>query len=229
MELAEELFADRRPIDNRHPPDRRANGEFSRPRRRRVEPPSTVQDAAVPDGDLLPQHVAEGVDDAAFGLRRHVARLHREAGIRWWRRPTTGVGEDGVPSPAGRTCVPALQPTIRTQLGERCAAWPRTCCPHHPSRRSPQRAIVHWPRPSHTVDGGSTRRRRGWENSPSRPTIWGMTVVDRPTISEQFFGRFHAHGFPNRWKTPSIYIYFCTRPSAPVDRRGRWGGFCVEL
>jgi hypothetical protein len=39
-----------------------------------------------------------------------------------------------------------------------------------------------------------------------------MTVVDRPTISEQFFGQFHAHGFPNRWKTPSTYIYFCTRP-----------------
>ena len=39
------------------------------------------QDAAVPDGDLLPQHVAEGVDDAAFGLCRHVARPLREAGI----------------------------------------------------------------------------------------------------------------------------------------------------
>jgi len=88
-----------------------------------------------------------------------------------------------------------------------------TCC----GRRSPSGTAASW-----TVDGGSTRRRRGRENSPSRPTIRGMTVVDRPTISEQFFGRFHAHGFPNRWKTPSIYIYFCTRPSAPVDRRGRW-------
>ena len=39
------------------------------------------QDAAVPEGDLLPQHVAEGVNGAAFGLHRHVARLHREAGI----------------------------------------------------------------------------------------------------------------------------------------------------
>jgi hypothetical protein len=33
-----------------------------------------------------------------------------------------------------------------------------------------------------------------------------MTVVDRPTTSEQFFGRFHAHGFPDRWEMPSIYI-----------------------
>ena len=66
----------------------------------------------------------------------------------------------------------------------------------------------HWPRPSHTVDG----RPGGRENSPSRPTIPGMTVVDRPTISEQFFGQFHAHRFPNRWKMPSIYIHFCTRP-----------------
>jgi hypothetical protein len=55
---------------------------------------------------------------------------------------------------------------------------------------------------------GATRRRRGRENSPSRPTIWGMTVFDRPTISVQFFGRFHAHGFPNKWKMPSIYRNF---------------------
>ena len=55
----------------------------------------------------------EGVDDAAFVLRRHVARLHREAGIEIkvvsTDNPPTGAGDDGVPSPAGRTCVPALQ------------------------------------------------------------------------------------------------------------------------
>jgi hypothetical protein len=55
----------------------------------------------------------EGVDDAAFVLRRYVARLHREAGIEIkvvsTDNPPTGVGEDGVPSPAGRTCVRALQ------------------------------------------------------------------------------------------------------------------------
>jgi hypothetical protein len=95
-----------------------------------------------------------------------------------WCRPTTGVGEDGVPSPAGRTCVPTLQPTIRTQLGKRCAARPRTCCRHHPSRRSPQRAIVTLAEAvTQRSTGGSTRRRRGRENSPSRPTIWGTTVV----------------------------------------------------
>jgi hypothetical protein len=39
-----------------------------------------------------------------------------------------------------------------------------------------------------------------------------MTVVDRPTISEQFFDRFHAQCFPNKWKMPSIYRCFYTRP-----------------
>jgi len=73
--------------------------------------------------------------------------------------------------------------------------------------------------------GGSTRRRRGRENPPSRPTIWGMTVVDRPTISEQFSGRFHAHGLADRWRMPSIYIHFCTKPrctprsARPVRRK----------
>ena len=41
-----------------------------------------------------------------------------------------------------------------------------------------------------------------------------MTVVDRPTISEQFFDRFHAQCFPNKWKMPSIYRCFYTRPKA---------------
>ena len=30
----------------------------------------------------------------------------------------------------------------------------------------------------------------------------GMTVVDRPTISGQFSGRFHAYSFPNKLKLP---------------------------
>jgi hypothetical protein len=47
-----------------------------------------------------------------------------------------------------------------------------------------------------------------------------MTVVDRPTISGQFLGRFHAHGLPNKLKMPSIYRHFRPSPSAPVDRRG---------
>jgi hypothetical protein len=37
--------------------------------------------AAVPDRDLLAQHVPKRVDDRAFGLRRDVARLHRYAGV----------------------------------------------------------------------------------------------------------------------------------------------------
>src|SRR5262249_58227848 len=37
--------------------------------------------AAVLDDDLLAQHVAEAVDDAALGLRGDVARLHRDAGV----------------------------------------------------------------------------------------------------------------------------------------------------
>jgi hypothetical protein len=44
----------------------------------------------VPDGDLLSQHVAEGVNDAAFGLRRHVALLHHAADIEIKVVPTTG-------------------------------------------------------------------------------------------------------------------------------------------
>jgi hypothetical protein len=69
---------------------------------------------------------------------------------------------------------------------------------------------------------GATRRRRGRENSPSRPTIWGMTVVDRPTTSEQFFGRFHAHGFPDRWECQASTYTSAPSPGAPLDRRGRW-------
>jgi hypothetical protein len=34
--------------------------------------------------------------------------------------------------------------------------------------------------------------RPGRENSPSRPTIRGMTAVDRPTINGQFLGGFHV-------------------------------------
>ena len=43
---------------------------------------------------------------------------------------------------------------------------------------------------------------RGRENSPSRPYDSGMTVVDRPTISGQFLGRFHAHSLPNNLRMP---------------------------
>jgi hypothetical protein len=53
-----------------------------------------------------------------------------------------------------------------------------------------------------------------------------MTVVDRPTISVQFFGWFHAHGFANKWKKPSIYRHFCTRPRR-TRRSARPVGFCV--
>jgi hypothetical protein len=89
----------------------------------------------------------EGVDDAAFVLRRYVARLHREAGIEIkvvsTDNPPTGVGEDGVPL-AGWANLRSSAPTQRSgrTLGERCAAQPPTCCRHRPSRRSPQRAIV---------------------------------------------------------------------------------------
>jgi hypothetical protein len=77
--------------------------------------------------------------------------------------------------------------------------------------------------------GVDFKRRRGRENSASRPTIRAMTgtaarrrhlgcirlrssSVDRPTICVQFFGRFHAHGLPNKRKMPSIYRHFCIRP-----------------
>jgi AcrR family transcriptional regulator len=44
--------------------------------------------------------------------------------------------------------------------------------------------------------------RRGRENSPSRPYNSGVTVVDRPTISGQFLGRFHSH-FRGAFRTRS--------------------------
>jgi hypothetical protein len=34
--------------------------------------------------------------------------------------------------------------------------------------------------------------------------------------------RSDAHGLPNKRKMPSIYKRFCTRPGAPIDRRGSW-------
>jgi hypothetical protein len=105
--------------------------------------------------------------------------------------------EDGVPSPDERTCVPALQPTIRTQARRtmcRSVADVLSTSPKSPIASASDRDIG---RGRHTRSkGGSTRRRRGRDNLPSRPTIWGMTVVDRSTITEQFFGRFHAHDFP---------------------------------
>jgi hypothetical protein len=74
-------------------------------------------------------------------------------------------------------------------------------------------------------------RRRGRENSPSRPTIRGMTVVDRPTISGQFLGRFHAHGLLNKLKMPSIYRHFRpaqARPSIGAERN-RVGGKKIRV
>jgi hypothetical protein len=47
-----------------------------------------------------------------------------------------------------------------------------------------------------------------------------MTVVDRPTISEQFFGRFHAS--PIGGKRQAYTYTSAPGPGAPVDRRGRW-------
>jgi hypothetical protein len=66
--------------------------------------------------------VVEGVDDAAFGLRRHVARLHREAGIEIkvvsTDNPPTGAGEDGVPRRLGE---PAVQRSNSTDQDARSA------------------------------------------------------------------------------------------------------------
>ena len=111
-----------------------------------------------------------------------------------WCRPTTGVAVDGVPSPAGANL--------------------RSSAPTQRSGRKPGvvEAVAHDRR-------GASRRRR--ENSPSRPTIRD-DVVDRPTISELFFGRFHAHGFPNKRKCQASTYTFASGPGAPVDRRGRW-------
>jgi hypothetical protein len=76
------------------------------------------QDAAVPDGDLLPQHVAEGVDGAAFGLHRHVVRLHREAGIEIkvvsTDNPPTAPGRTACPRRLGEPAVQRSNSTIRT-------------------------------------------------------------------------------------------------------------------
>jgi hypothetical protein len=39
------------------------------------------------------------------------------------------------------------------------------------------------------------------------PLLFGMTVVDRTTISVRFLGEFHAHGLPDMRKMQSIYRY----------------------
>jgi hypothetical protein len=68
------------------------------------------------------------------------------------------------------------------------------------------------------------RSGRGRENSPSRPYESGMTVVDRPTISGQFLGRFHAHGLPNKLKmtvsTVASHEPSGVRRSARSEQRG---------
>ena len=143
--------------------------------------------------------MAEGVDDAAFGLRRHVARLHREAGIEIKVVSTDDRRRGGRRALAGwanlRSSAPTNDQDAARRTMCRLAADVLSTSPKSPIASASDRDIG---RGRHTRSTGvSTRRRRGRENSPSRPTIRGMTVVDRPTISEQFFGRFHAHGFPN--------------------------------
>src|SRR5271169_2309516 len=49
------------------------------------------------------------------------------------------------------------------------------------------------------------------------PTIRGMTVIDRPTISVQFLGRFHAHGLPNNGKCQASTNTSAPGTGAPVD------------
>ena len=153
MEPAEELYADRWPIENRRLPNRRA---------------------------------------------------------RWRVLPTAAwSGRTAYPRRLGEPAFQRSNPTIRTQARRtmcRSAADVLSTSPKSPIASASDRDIG---RGRHTRSTGDlTRRRRGRENSPSRPTIWGMTVFDRPTISVQFFGRFHAHGFPNKWKMPSIYRSF---------------------
>jgi hypothetical protein len=55
----------------------------------------------------------------------------------------------------------------------------------------------------------------GRENSPSRPYDSGMTVVDRPTISGQYLGRFRAHSLLNKLKNASIYSHFARAQARP--------------
>jgi hypothetical protein len=79
-----------------------------------------------------------------------------------------------------------------TQLGERCAARPRTCCRHHPSRRSPQRAIV-------TLTEAVTHGRRGgrpgdalrFRHLLQKPQYQALQLGRRQTIN--ILGQRHAH------------------------------------
>jgi len=119
-----------------------------------------------------------------------------------WCRPTIlrpAPGRTACPRRLGEPAFQRSNSTIRTHARRtmcRSAADVLSTSPKSPIASASDRDID---RGRHTRStGGSTRRRRGRENSPSRPTIWGMTVVDRPTISEQFFGRFHAHSFPKQ-------------------------------
>jgi hypothetical protein len=200
------------------------DGEFSRPRRRRVEPPVDRVWRPRPMSRSLAEAISDlGDVDNTSAAERHIVRRACVLIVGWSAGPQVRPPARARHPPRRRSSVDT---TLISMPASRCsrATWRRRpkAASSTPSatrcgRRSPSGTAASW-----TVDGGSTRRRRGRENSPSRPTIGGMTVVDRPTISEQFFGRFHAHGFPGRWEMPSIYIHFCASPGAPLDRRGLW-------
>jgi hypothetical protein len=137
-----------------------------------------------------------------------------------WCRPTTGVGEDGVPSPDGQTCVPALQPTLKTQARRTMCRSTADVLPTSIASES-DRDIG---RGRHTRSaGGSTRRRRGRENLPSRPTIWGMTsLIGRRSANDPSAGSMLTVSLIGG-KCQASTCTSASGPFAPVYRRA--GGF----
>jgi hypothetical protein len=143
--------------------------------------------------------------DNTSATERHIVRRACVLIVGWSAGTQVRSSGEGTPSSRRRSSVDT---TLISMPASRCsrATWrrrPKTAS-YTPSatcrgRGSPSGTAASW-----TVDGDSTRRRRGRENSPSRPTIRGMTVVDRPTISEQFFGRNPSsttHAPPSRYAT----------------------------
>jgi hypothetical protein len=104
-----------------------------------------------------------------------------------WRRPTTGIGEVGVPSPAGRTCDPAL-PTQRSgrKLGERCAARPPTCCRYQ--ERPRPRIQLHRLRSDAHVGRVQHRDQGGVDRQPSDRRRPGRTCVPALQFNDQDVG-----------------------------------------
>jgi len=110
---------------------------------------------------------------------------------------------DGAPEHAAIARVGSADPA--RGVGKRCT---------RPRRNSVLSSV---PEIDTSVRGAAVRRTRHLA-----PTIQGMTVIDRSTISVRFLGRFPAHGLPISGKCQASTNTSAQGLGAPVDRRGPW-------